>query len=112
MDLNSQLVLYHITNLKYSVPKEFPLVFHNGCNYDYHSIIKELEEQFEGQFTCLGENTEKCITFSVTIENEVTRIDKKEKDITKTISYRLHLLIVQDLWQAYHQAMLIILLKD
>ena len=23
-------------NLKYSVPKKIPIVFHNGSNYDYH----------------------------------------------------------------------------
>ena len=42
--------------------------FHNGSNYDYHFIIKELVEKFERQFTCLGEKTEKYITFSVLME--------------------------------------------
>ena len=41
------------------VPKKIPVVFHNGLNYDYYFIIKELEEEFKKQFTCLGENTEK-----------------------------------------------------
>ena len=31
-------------NLKYSVIKEILIVFHNGSNYDYHSVIKELAE--------------------------------------------------------------------
>ena len=69
---------HNICNLKYSVPKKIPIVFHNGSNCDYHFIIKELEEFFK-KFTCLGENTEKYkkyITFTVPIENEVTRIDK------------------------------------
>ena len=35
-----------IYNLKYSVPKNIPIVFHNGSNYDYHFIIKELGEEF------------------------------------------------------------------
>ena len=35
----------------------------------------------EGQFECLGENTEKCVTFSVSI--------KKELDNGKTITYKL-----------------------
>ena len=47
---------HSICNLKYSVPKEIPIVFLNGSNYDYHVIIKELAEVFEGQFTCLREN--------------------------------------------------------
>ena len=38
-------------------------MFHNGSTYDYHFIIKELAEEFEGEFECLGENKEKCITF-------------------------------------------------
>ena len=58
--------------------KKIPVVFHNGFNNDYHFIIKELAEEFEGQFTCLWENTETYITFSVPIEHEVTRIAKKE----------------------------------
>ena len=40
-----------ICNLKYSVPKEIHIVFHNGSNYDYHFIIKELAEKLEKQFT-------------------------------------------------------------
>ena len=57
-----------IYNSKDSVPKKIPRVFHNGSNYDYHFIIKELAEKFKKQFTCLGENTEKYITFTIPIE--------------------------------------------
>ena len=39
-------------------------------NYDYHFIIKELVEELEGQFKCLGENAEKCMTFSMVIEKK------------------------------------------
>ena len=46
-----------------SVPKKIPIVFHNGSNYHYHFIIKQLAETIEGQFTSLGEDTEKYITF-------------------------------------------------
>ena len=55
-----------ICNLRYKTPKEIPGVFHNGSTYDYHIIIKELEEEFGGQFECLGENREKYITFKRT----------------------------------------------
>ena len=48
-----------ICNLKHSVPKRIPIVFHNGSNYDYHFIIKELVEEFKKQFICLGEYTGK-----------------------------------------------------
>ena len=39
-----------ICNLKYSVPKKSPIAFHNGCNYDYHFIIKEFAEEFEKKY--------------------------------------------------------------
>ena len=78
-----------ICNLKYSVPKKIPIVFHNRSNYDYYFIIKELAEEFTKQLTCLCETTEKYITFTVPIEKEVTRIDKNGEEITKNISYIL-----------------------
>ena len=78
-----------ICNLRYKIPKEIPVVFHNGSTYDYHFIIKELAEEFEGEFECLGGNTEKYITFSVPIKKEITKKDKNGNDkITKT-SYRI-----------------------
>ena len=46
---------HDICNLRYKTPKEIPVVFHNGSTYDYHFIIKELAEEFEGQFEGLGE---------------------------------------------------------
>ena len=48
-----------------------------------------LAEEFRKQFPCLGENTEKYITFTVPVENEVTRIDKNGEEVTKNISYIL-----------------------
>ena len=62
---------HNICNLRYKTPKEIPVEFHNGSTYDHHFIIKELAEEFKGQFQCLGENTEKCLTFSLTIEKEL-----------------------------------------
>ena len=55
-------------NLRYKVPKEISVVFHNGSTYDYHFIIRQLAEEFEGKFKCLGENTEKYIAFSVPLK--------------------------------------------
>ena len=31
-----------ICNLKFNVPNEIFVAFHNGSNYDYHFIIKDL----------------------------------------------------------------------
>ena len=50
--------MHSITNLKYRVPKKITIVFHNGSNYDYHCITKQLPEEPKEQFTCLGEKTE------------------------------------------------------
>ena len=76
-------------SLKYSAPKKIPMAFYNGCNYDYHFIIKELAEKFKKLFTCLGENTEKYITLAVPVEKEITGIDKNEENFTKDISFML-----------------------
>ena len=35
-----------------------------------------LAEEFKKQFTCLGENNEKCINFALPIDNEITRINR------------------------------------
>ena len=37
---------HNICNLRYKIPKEIPVLFHNGSTYDYHFIIKELAEKF------------------------------------------------------------------
>ena len=86
-----------ICNLKFNVPNEIPVVFHNGSNYDYHFIIKESANAFEGQFEFLWENTEKCKTFSVQIEKEVTKTDEdgKESAVKIKFIYKI-ILIVQD----------------
>ena len=39
---------HDISNLRYKIPKEIPVVFHNGSTYYYHCIIKKLAEEFEG----------------------------------------------------------------
>ena len=78
--------VHSICKLKYSVPKKVPTAFNNGCKYAYHFIIKEIAEEFENQFTCLGENTEKYIKFTVLIEKKVTIIDKNIEEVIKNIS--------------------------
>ena len=50
------------------MPNEISVVFHNGSNYDYHFIIKELANKCEGQFEGLGENKKKYKTFSIPIK--------------------------------------------
>ena len=54
-----------------------------------------MAEEFKKQFPCLKENTEKYITFTVPIENEVPGIHKNG-----------------DLWQAHYQILPIMFLKE
>ena len=78
---NIEKATHSICNLRYKISKEISVAFHDVSTYDYHFIIKELAKEFEGQFECLGENTEKYTTFLVPI--------KKELDNRKTITSEL-----------------------
>ena len=80
---------HDICNLRYKTSKEIPVVFHNVSTYDYHFIIKNLAEEFEKEFECLGENTEKYITFSVPIKKEITRKDNNGNDKIIKISCKI-----------------------
>ena len=80
---------HSICNLTFNVLNEITVVFHNDSNYDYHFIINELANEFEGQFEYLGENTEKYKKFSVPIGKEVTSIDKVGSESVVTISHRI-----------------------
>ena len=75
---------HKICNLRYKVPKEIPVVFHDGSTYDYHFIINELVKEFKGSFECLGENAEKYITFSAPIQK---KIENKDLEITYKIKF-------------------------
>ena len=72
---------HDICDLRYKTPREIFIVFHNGSTYNYQFTIKELAKEFESKFECLGENTEKYITFSVPIEEELAN--------GKTITHKL-----------------------
>ena len=52
-----------------------------------------MARKFKGSFTCLGENTEKYITFSVpnkkVIDNENDNDNDKANDKAKTVTYRI-----------------------
>ena len=68
--------VHSICNLRFNVPNEIPVVFHNGSNYDYHFIIKDLAKESEEQFVCLGENAKKYQTFLVPVEQKIEKVDK------------------------------------
>ena len=74
-------VAHNKCNLNYKIPKEIPIVFHNDSTYDYHFIIEQLATEFKIKFNCLGENTEKYITFLAPINKKV--------DNDEIITYKL-----------------------
>ena len=60
LQLNSICGTAHsICNLRFNMPNNIFVVFPNESNYDYHFIIKELANEFERKFECIGENTER-----------------------------------------------------
>ena len=59
--------------MNYKITKNIPIVSHNLSSYDSHFIIKELANEFDGELECLGENTEKYISFSVKINKKITK---------------------------------------
>ena len=68
---------HNICSLRYKTPKKNPLVFHNGSTYDYHFIVEDLVEEFEGLFKCLGENTEKYIKlFQSQLKKNLTMVNQ------------------------------------
>ena len=74
-------------NLNYKIVKELPILFHNGSVYDYHFVIKYLAREFKGHFVCLGENTEKYISFTVPLKKVIN--DEESND--EEIKYRIRI---------------------
>ena len=69
-------------NLKFNMSNEIPVGFHNGSNYTYFFIMKEVTNEFE-----FWKNTEKSKKISVPIEIEGTNIDKDGKDVKIVIDF-------------------------
>ena len=70
-------------NSNYKIIKEISVLFNNGSVYDYHFIVKYLAREFKGNSECLGENTEKYISFTVPFKKV---INDKEIKYKKRIS--------------------------
>ena len=69
---------HRVYNLGYKIPKEIRVIFNDCCNCDYHFIIKDSTEEFEGHFENFRKSSEEHITFSVPIKKE----NKNGKAIT------------------------------
>ena len=72
---------HYLCNLKHQQQRDIPIIIHNGSNYDFHLLIKDLANEFKSDIYCLGENSEKYISFSV-------KIDTKKID-NELINYNL-----------------------
>ena len=47
---------HSIFSLRFNVPNEFPVVFQNSSNYNYHFIISGLANESQERFECLGKH--------------------------------------------------------
>ena len=54
---------HDMCNLKYRLPKFYPVIFHNLSGYDSHLFIKYLGKS-EGKIGCIPKNEEKYISFT------------------------------------------------
>ena len=85
-----------IYNLKYSVPKNIWIVSHNGSNYDYHFVKKELEEEFKKILV-----QEKTLTNTQPLQfqqkKKLQELTKMEKKIQKIYLLYYNLLITPGL---------------
>ena len=75
---------HSICNLKYSVPKIHPIVFHNGSNHDYHFIIKRSRRILKTIYLFRRKYRKVHSSYK---NLEVKRIDKNGEEIRKNISY-------------------------
>ena len=54
---------HEICNLKYKIPKFFPVVFHKLSGYDSHLFMKTLSNS-KGDISCIPNNEENNISFT------------------------------------------------
>ena len=78
---------HSMCNIRYKVPKVILAVFHNGSSYDDHFVIRQLAKDFKGYFNCIGKNTEKYITFSISVFKEYDKVNKKKKPDVFTLKF-------------------------
>ena len=78
---------HSMCNLKYRLPKFYPVIFHNLSGYDSHLFIKNLGKS-EGKIGCIPNNEEKYISFSKHIIVDKF-INKKgeEKEVVREIRF-------------------------
>ena len=78
---------HDMCNLKYRLPKFYPVIFHNLSGYDSHLFIKNLGKS-EGKIGCIPNNEEKYISFSKHILVDRFKNKKgEEKEVIREIRF-------------------------
>ena len=75
---------HEICNLKYNVPRFFPVVFHNLSGYDSHLFIKTLRNS-GGDISCIPNNDENYISFTKQVIVDKF-VNKKGKEVNVNAS--------------------------
>ena len=74
-------------NLKFKIPKFYPVIFHNLSGYDSHLFIKNLGKS-EGKINCIPNNEEKYISFTKQIlVDTFTDEEGEEKEVKRDIRF-------------------------
>ena len=78
---------HSICNLKYKIPKFFPVIFHNLSGYDSHLFIKNFGKS-EGKIDCIPNNEEKYVSFTKKIIVDTFKNKKGEvKEVKRNIRF-------------------------
>ena len=73
-------------NLRYKLPKFYPVIFHNLSGYDTHMFIKELAET-PGEINCISKTEEDYISFNKTIVVDTFIKDGEKIEIRREIRF-------------------------
>ena len=78
---------HNICNLKYRLPKFYPVIFHNLSGYDSHLFIKNLGKS-EGKIDCIPNNEEKYISFTkqILVDRFINK-QGKDKEVIRDIRF-------------------------
>ena len=74
-------------NLKFRLPKFYPVIFHNLSGYDSHLFIKNLGKS-EGKIDCIPNNEEKYISFTkeILVDKFINK-EGEEKEVKRKLRF-------------------------
>ena len=74
-------------NLRYRIPKFFPVYFHNLSGYDCHLFIKKLKTNNGGKINCIPKTEENYISFSKEVVVDKFKKDGKEIIVKRELRF-------------------------